>query len=166
MGQRGGDRGQIRPNRVRSLAFLPTSEPPTSDAKPLVDVLDSEPFLPPDVVELAAWVADYYACGVGEAIATAMPPRAWIESERHAAITDAGEARMLSERGARRDVLELLTGGRVVSVGALARRASAASHANGARRRSGAREACRGVRGAKPDRRRARRCWRASKRTA
>ena len=73
-------------------------------------------------MELASWVADYYACGVGEAIATAMPPRAWIESERHAAITEAGEARMLVERGARRDVLELLTGGRVVSVGALAKK--------------------------------------------
>ena len=96
--------------------------PRASDVKSIIDVLDREPFLPPDVVELASWVADYYACGVGEAIATAMPPRAWIESERHAAITEAGEARMLSERGARRDVLELLTGGRVVSVGALAKK--------------------------------------------
>jgi primosomal protein N' (replication factor Y) (superfamily II helicase) len=94
----------------------------TPDTKPIIDVLDAEAFLPPDVVKLAAWVADYYACGVGEAIATAMPPRAWIESERHARITDAGEARMLSERGARRDVLELLSGGRVMSVGSLARK--------------------------------------------
>jgi primosomal protein N' (replication factor Y) len=78
------------------------------------------------VVELATWVADYYACGVGEAIATAMPPRAWIESERHVAITDAGEGRLLSERGARRDVLEQLTGGRVVSVSALTRKAKGA----------------------------------------
>jgi primosomal protein N' (replication factor Y) len=98
--------------------------PRASEVKPLTDILDAEPFLPPGVVELATWVADYYACGVGEAIATAMPPRAWIESERHAAITDAGEARLLAERGARRDVLEQLTGGRVVSVGALVKRAS------------------------------------------
>jgi primosomal protein N' (replication factor Y) len=100
----------------------PTSAPPppTSAAKPLIDVLDADAFLPASVVALAAWVADYYACGVGEAIATAMPPRAWIESERHARITDAGEARMLRERGARRDVLERLSGGRVVSVASLA----------------------------------------------
>ena len=95
----------------------------TPDTKPIIDVLDADAFLPLDVVKLAAWVADYYACGVGEAIATAMPPRAWIESERHARITDAGEARMLGERGARRDVLELLSGGRVMSVGSLARKA-------------------------------------------
>ncbi len=29
-----------------------------------------------------------------------MPPRAWVESERHAAITELGHARMLTERGA------------------------------------------------------------------
>src|SRR5260221_3459037 len=71
-------------------------------AKPLVEILDAEAFLPSDVVALASWVADYYACGVGEAIATAMPPRAWIESERHAAITEAGAARKLPRRRARR----------------------------------------------------------------
>ncbi len=106
--------------RVSDLA------PRASDLKPLTDILDSEPFLPADVVDLASWVADYYACGVGEAIATAMPPRAWIESERHAAITEAGEGRMLSERGVRRDVLEHLTGGKVASVAALTRRSRGA----------------------------------------
>ena len=45
------------------------------------DVLDDEPFLPPDVVRLASWVAEYYACGIGEALATAMPPLAAAEGE-------------------------------------------------------------------------------------
>ena len=124
------------PRFAERLAFADSFAPPGErgsdpgltpvEVKPLTAVLDGTPFLPPAVVELAAWVADYYACGVGEAIATAMPPRAWIESERHASITDAGEARMLSERGARRDVLELLTGGHVMSVGALTRKAKGA----------------------------------------
>src|SRR5439155_20579317 len=39
-----------------------------ADLKLVTDVLDSAAFLPPDVVNLALWVADYYACGVGEAI--------------------------------------------------------------------------------------------------
>ena len=98
-----------------------------SNVKPVEALLDLQPFLPADVVDLAVWVADYYACGVGEAIATAMPPRAWIESERHAAITDAGEARLLVERGARRELLEQLTGGRVSSLAALIRRAKGAA---------------------------------------
>ena len=76
--------------------------------KAVVDVLDGDAFLPAEIVSLALWVAEYYACGAGEAIGAAMPPRAWIESERHARITDAGHARMLLERGARRDILEQL----------------------------------------------------------
>ena len=116
----------VRIQFPQSNSQPPTSnpQPPTSAAKPLVDVLDATAFLPPDVLDLASWVADYYACGIGEAIATAMPPRAWIESERHAAITESGEARLLLERGARREALEQLSGGRLVSVGALARKAA------------------------------------------
>src|SRR6185436_16593357 len=49
--------------------------------KPIIDILDATPFLPSDVVTLATWVAEYYACGSGESIAAAMPPRAWIASE-------------------------------------------------------------------------------------
>jgi primosomal protein N' (replication factor Y) len=44
--------------------------------KSVIEVLDTEPFLPREVIRLAEWVADYYACGVGEALATAMPPLA------------------------------------------------------------------------------------------
>jgi primosomal protein N' (replication factor Y) len=51
-----------------------------------------------------------------------MPPRAWIQSERRARITERGEAERLRERGARRDVLDALTGGRVVAVATLLRR--------------------------------------------
>jgi primosomal protein N' (replication factor Y) len=37
-------------------------------------VLDEEPYLPPAIVELCQWVADYYMAGYGDAIAAAMPP--------------------------------------------------------------------------------------------
>jgi primosomal protein N' (replication factor Y) len=88
-------------------------------AKDIVDALDQTPFLPSDVVDLAAWVATYYACGIGEAVATAMPPRAWVESERRVRITETGEARLLVERGSRRAILEALSGGRVAAVSTL-----------------------------------------------
>jgi primosomal protein N' (replication factor Y) len=74
----------------------------------VLDVLDAEAFLPQPVIDLATWVAEYYACGIGDAIAASMPPRAWVESERHAEITEAGQGRMLLERGLRRDLLEQL----------------------------------------------------------
>jgi primosomal protein N' (replication factor Y) len=81
-----------------------------------VDILDDAPFLPADVVTLAMWVADYYACGPGEAMAAAMPPRAWVESERHAQITDAGRVAIAREHGVRRLLLDALEGGKPVRV--------------------------------------------------
>ena len=49
---------------------------PATDVKDVVEVLDEEPMLPPAVVGLCRWVADYYMAGIGDAIAVAMPPGA------------------------------------------------------------------------------------------
>ena len=92
--------------------------------KPIIDILDSTSFLPPDVVTLGSWVAEYYACGIGEAIATAMPPHSLIESERYAQITDNGRARMLTERGNRRRMLEALEGGGQLRVDTIVKKGS------------------------------------------
>ena len=47
---------------------------PATDVRDVADILDSEPFLPASIVELCRWVADYYLAGIGDAIASAMPP--------------------------------------------------------------------------------------------
>ncbi|HXW06304.1 MAG TPA: primosomal protein N' [Vicinamibacterales bacterium] len=91
-----------------------------NEIKPVIDLLDSEPFLPSEIVQLAAWTAEYYACGIGEAMAAAMPPRAWVESERYVRLTDIGRLRQADQRGARRDLLERLTDGRPRRVGQIA----------------------------------------------
>jgi primosomal protein N' (replication factor Y) len=39
-------------------------------------VLDAEPFLPADVIQLTGWVSDYYLAGPGATLAVAMPPHA------------------------------------------------------------------------------------------
>jgi primosomal protein N' (replication factor Y) (superfamily II helicase) len=98
----------------------PASRIPDPDSiKSITDILDDTAFLPPDVVRLTTWVADYYACGPGEAIAAAMPPRAWIESERFAQITDAGHLRIVAERGQRRQILDALLEDNPIRVEAL-----------------------------------------------
>jgi primosomal protein N' (replication factor Y) len=43
--------------------------------KPLRQVLDVKAFVPPDVVALARWTAEYYAAGAGEAITAVLPPK-------------------------------------------------------------------------------------------
>lgn len=59
---------------VVGTVLSPTSLDPAIKAKPIQAVLDVEPFVPPAVVELCQWVADYYVAGVGDALAVAMPP--------------------------------------------------------------------------------------------
>ena len=55
-------------------------DPPSDQAGPeirdIVQVFDSEPFLPATVVDLCRWVAEYYMAGIGDAIGVALPPGA------------------------------------------------------------------------------------------
>ena len=62
------------------------------DVKDLIEVLDDEPFLPDAIVDLALWVSDYYLAGPGDTLAAAMPPGAWVESQRRYRLTAAGRA--------------------------------------------------------------------------
>jgi primosomal protein N' (replication factor Y) len=66
-------------NRVLTGCVVERTEAgelPPSTIKPIIELLDTEAFLPEEVVRLATWVADYYACGIGSALAAAMPPMA------------------------------------------------------------------------------------------
>jgi primosomal protein N' (replication factor Y) len=50
--------------------------PEGSELRDVTSVLDTEPFLPSDIVDLALWVGEFYACGPGDALTVAMPPAA------------------------------------------------------------------------------------------
>jgi len=50
--------------------------PEGSELRDVSSVLDTEPFLPSDIVDLALWVGEFYACGPGDALTVAMPPAA------------------------------------------------------------------------------------------
>jgi primosomal protein N' (replication factor Y) (superfamily II helicase) len=45
--------------------------------KPLIRILDAEPVLPQNILELTRWIADYYGCSWGEAIENALPK--WVK---------------------------------------------------------------------------------------
>ena len=65
------------------------------EAKAIHSVLDAEPLLPPTIVELCRWTADYYMAGLGDALRIAMPPgarreRPAFKTERVASITTQG----------------------------------------------------------------------------
>jgi primosomal protein N' (replication factor Y) len=106
----------------------------TPPLRSIVRVLDDEPFLPADVLDLALWVADYYLCGPGEAVACAMPPLAWTASERACRLTPEGAEAAPAASGLERLVLEVLGDG-------VARRPAAIAAAVGARLGGGVRRA-------------------------
>ena len=110
------ERAAAESSQTRTRSSEPRQD---TSIKDLIDVLDSEPFLNSDVVALASWVSEYYACGVGEAMAAAMPPRAWIESERYAQIVEGVNERIEAERGLRRQILQALTSGKPVRIDSL-----------------------------------------------
>jgi primosomal protein N' (replication factor Y) (superfamily II helicase) len=97
----------------------PQAADDVTELKDVIDILDAEAFLSEDIVKLALWVAEYYASGPGEALAAAMPPRAWIESERYAQLNPGAET--TGERGLRLRVVERLSAGKPVRVDALAK---------------------------------------------
>ena len=111
---------------------------PVRDVKSIQQVLDSDAFVPADVVELAQWTAEYYAAGPGETITAVLPPKARggrvdaHKTTRIAAVTAAGlEALGLEERptitAKQRDILEQLAAtGDGISTAELAARGVAA----------------------------------------
>ena len=44
--------------------------------KAIAEIVDAEAFIPPSIAGLCRWVADYYLCGIGDALAAAFPPGA------------------------------------------------------------------------------------------
>ena len=55
-----------------------------------LDVLDDEPYVPEEVLALAAFIADYYICSFGDALSAAVPPFAWLSSRARLRATEAG----------------------------------------------------------------------------
>ena len=76
----------IVPLGSRSLTGIVVGEAGIPDAdvevRELGSVLDDQPFLPRDVMELTDWVGDYYLAGPGAALSIAMPPHALSEPRR------------------------------------------------------------------------------------
>ena len=92
--------------------------------KELLEVLDPEPLLPRDIVDLALWTAEYYVAGPGEALATAMPPQSAVFTRRVAQLTEAGEANQL-QVGLRKAALDVLREHGPLPVDSLVRRLEA-----------------------------------------
>ena len=90
---------------------------PAYTLKPIKQVLDTRAFLPADVLELAAWVSDYYLAGPGATLAAALPPHGLtgrvdrFKTIRIAALTPAALDEFLPTVSAKqREAIEILRG--------------------------------------------------------
>jgi primosomal protein N' (replication factor Y) (superfamily II helicase) len=87
-----------------------------SNIKDVRTILDAGAFVPPEIVGLAEWTAEYYASGVGDAIPMLLPPMARgaradaHKTRRVASITAAGMEAVATTASKQREALELLSG--------------------------------------------------------
>jgi primosomal protein N' (replication factor Y) (superfamily II helicase) len=100
--------------RVTGVAVGETEEPglPSSadSIKDIHDIVDDDAFLPDHIVGLALWVAEYYACGAGDAIAAAMPPPRHEKTVRAVSLTAQGRDPELKLTARQREVVDALLG--------------------------------------------------------
>jgi len=80
-----------------------------SKIKPINEA-DAAAFLPAPVVDLALWVAEYYGCGAGDALAAAMPPAREHRTQRIACLTAQGHDESLELKPKQRSAIEILRG--------------------------------------------------------
>jgi primosomal protein N' (replication factor Y) len=83
----------IAPFRNEKLTGIVTrvhEDPPPVEAKPLIAVLDAQPLLSPDLVELAAWIASYYIAPLGEVFRSMLPLMAEVRRQTLYRIADRG----------------------------------------------------------------------------
>ena len=95
---------------VDPAGSLETGQTPPDKIKSILEILDDEAFLPGDVVDLALWVAEYYACGAGDALAAAVPSTQAHKTIRTAVLTAQGHDQNIATKGRQKEAVELLRG--------------------------------------------------------
>ncbi len=68
--------------------------PPGIAARPILRVLDSEPVLSPELLELGLWIADYYVAPIGEVFRAMLPLRAATRRARSVRLSALGQQRL------------------------------------------------------------------------
>ena len=74
--------------QLTGIVFRQHTEPLSADiaVKDIIDILDDNPLVTPDQLQLWQWVASYYMCTLGEVMKAALPTAFRLESETHICI--------------------------------------------------------------------------------
>jgi primosomal protein N' (replication factor Y) len=120
-----GSRVLVRFGKQKVTGVVVRADTPAPEGVTPIDlseVLDDQPALPPELVELCLWMADYYEAPPGEALRAALPAGSGIKSKQVFALTERGRE-IADGAGAalpakQRVVLQRLLGGDVPLAGA------------------------------------------------
>ncbi|HEX6202774.1 MAG TPA: primosomal protein N' [Thermoanaerobaculia bacterium] len=118
-----GVRVRVRVGRRRLTGVVvghPAEAPEGVEVRPVEEVVDREPVLGPELLDLARFVADYYFAPLGEVLRGMLPAALPAWGERKVWLTDAG-ALAPPRDAVEAAVVEALRGGERLHVGELAR---------------------------------------------
>jgi primosomal protein N' (replication factor Y) len=80
----------FRNEKMTGIVTRLHDDPPPVDAKPLIAVLDAEPLLSAELMELAAWISQYYLAPLGEVFRSMLPLMAEVKHQTLYRIADKG----------------------------------------------------------------------------
>ena len=94
----------FRNEKLTGIVTRLHDDPPPVEAKALIAVLDSEPILSPLLLELGAWIAQYYFCPLGEVLRSMLPLMAEVRRRVLYRIAEPGRAELYAgaEQGSSR----------------------------------------------------------------
>ncbi|HSY01718.1 MAG TPA: primosomal protein N' [Acidobacteriaceae bacterium] len=94
----------FRNEKLSGVVVKVHDDPPPVEAKPLLAVLDSEPVLSPQLLELGQWIAQYYLAPVGEVLRSMLPLTGEVRRRVLYRITETGRQALAAgaEKGASR----------------------------------------------------------------
>ena len=81
--------------------------PPGIAARPILRVLDTEPVLSPELLELGLWIADYYVAPIGEVYRAMLPLRADTRRARSIRLSELGQRKLQEINQARARTCQL-----------------------------------------------------------
>jgi primosomal protein N' (replication factor Y) len=86
----------FRNEKLAGIVVRLHDEAPPVAAKPLLSVLDEEPVITPQLMELALWIAQYYLAPIGEVLRSMLPLAGEVRRQVLYRITDLGRQILLS----------------------------------------------------------------------
>lgn len=88
----------FRNEKLAGIVVRVHDDPPEAEARPVLNILDDESILSPQLLALAEWIALYYIAPIGEVLRAMLPLMSEVRKQVWLRITDAGRAALGNSR--------------------------------------------------------------------